>query len=105
MDFFESNIPPPSSKTLLLLKKLEKLKKLSKNIIFSVATPQILIDFPLKLSFLKIFEIVVESSLIAHLIKNFTLKNIQTSHFSIKLTCEELLCHTGTHIYSHKKGS
>ena len=103
MDFFESNIPPPS-KTLLLLKKLEKLKKLSKNI-FSVATPQILIDFPLKLPFLKIFEIVVESSLIAHLIKNFTLKNIQTSHFSIKLTCEELLCHTGTHIYSHKKGS
>ena len=103
MDFFESNIPP--SKTLLLLKKLEKLKKLSKNIIFSVATPQILIDFPLKLPFLKIFEIVVDSSLIARLIKNFTLKNIQTSHFSIKLTCEELLCHTGTRIYSHKKGS
>ena len=34
------------------------------------------IDFPLKLPFLKIFEIVVESSVIAHLIKNFTLKNI-----------------------------
>ena len=36
---------------------------------------------PLKFPFLKIFKIIVESSLIAHLIGNFILKNIKAGHF------------------------
>ena len=48
---------------------------------------------PLKFPFLKIFKIIVESSLIAHLIGNFILKNIKTGHFLIKLISDEICRH------------
>ena len=39
---------------------------------------------------MKIFKIVVESSVIAHSIGNFVLKNIKTGSFLIKMTYEEI---------------
>ena len=65
MDFFESNMPTPLQ-NVAPPQKTWKAEKIVKKYYFSVATPQILIDFPLKLPFLKIFEIIVESSLTAH---------------------------------------
>ena len=46
-----------------------------------------------KLTFLKIFKIIVESLLIAHLIGNFILKNINTGHVLIKLISDEICRH------------
>ena len=45
---------------------------------------------PLKISILKNFKIIVETSLIAHSIGNFILKNVKTGRFLIKMTCEEI---------------
>ena len=44
----------------------------------------------MKCHFLKVFKIIVETSLIAHSIGNFILKNFKTEHFLIKVTCEEI---------------
>ena len=43
-------------------------------------------SLPLKFYISKIFKRIVESSLIAHLIGNFTLKNVITSHFFDKMS-------------------
>ena len=43
--------------------------------------------------FSKNFKTIVESSLIAHSIGNFILKNIKTEHFLIKMTCDEIWRH------------
>ena len=48
---------------------------------------------PLKFYFSKIFKMIVESSLIAHSIGNFILKNVITGHFLIKWIREEIWRH------------
>ena len=61
------------------------------NVLLSSASRRLL-NFILfmEMNFLQNFRIIVESSLIAHLIGNFILKNIKTEHFLIKVTCDEI---------------
>ena len=71
--------------------KRNPVKKISKKSIFSNGARTILIlSFPLKCHFLQIFKIIVESSLIAHSIGNFILKNFNSEHFLIKLISYEI---------------
>ena len=66
-------------------------KKISKNLIFSIGAKTILmLSFPLKCHFLQIFKIILESSLIAHSIGYFILKNFSSEHFLIKLISYEI---------------
>ena len=75
-------------------------KKISKKSIFSISAMTILIlCCPLKWHFLQIFKIIVESSLIAHSIGNFILKNFNSEHFLIKLISDEIWLYI--HIWRH----
>ena len=60
------------------------------------------LDLSLKIQYLKICKIIVECSLIVHLIGNFILKRVNTGHFLIKLKCEEIWRHIN--IWRHRMG-
>ena len=59
---------------------------------------------PLKWHFLQIFKIIVDSSLIAHSVGNFILKNFSSENFLIKLISDEIWyrIHIWRHVTSNK---
>ena len=46
--------------------------------------------FNVEMSFCENFQTIIETSLIAHSIRNFILKNFKTEDFLINVTCEEI---------------